>query len=326
MLTLFLAGARDQRLVRIDGDDADLRIVGRCGRPSGGEVERLAEQHDQVGAANEIGEGAERGVGDAARAFHDDGGHAGRGFEVFQHGAARNAGKLRAGDDERPRGAGDGVEDVVRGGGGERNMRARVRLRPRHCALVDPRVQQVRRQADMHRSRPPCGRDADGLGDVMAERFGRRCRPRRLGDGLGHVGLAQLLEAAAAELPGRGVAGQQHHRQFRAERGEQRADRVGVSRPAGDQCDAGLSGEAAVGVRHVHRSGLVAHMDEVEAGIEGGVEDRHDVIAGQREDAARAEPAQRLGDDVGASQHGHVALSVAVNLEGASTGCQRTPA
>ena len=36
----------------------------------------------------EIGEGAERGVGDAARAFHDDGGRAGRGFELCEQRAA----------------------------------------------------------------------------------------------------------------------------------------------------------------------------------------------------------------------------------------------
>jgi hypothetical protein len=29
----------------------------------------------------------------------------------------------------------------------------------------------------------------------------------------------------------------------------------------------------------------VPDVDEVEAGIEGGVEDRHDVVAGQRKDA-----------------------------------------
>ena len=65
-----------------------VRIERRAGRPLGGEVERLAEQHDQVGAPDQIGERAERGVGDAARAFHDDGGRAGRGFESGQQCAA----------------------------------------------------------------------------------------------------------------------------------------------------------------------------------------------------------------------------------------------
>ena len=42
--------------VRIDGDDAYCRIELRRGRPFDGEIERLAEQHDQVGALCEIGE------------------------------------------------------------------------------------------------------------------------------------------------------------------------------------------------------------------------------------------------------------------------------
>ena len=64
----------------------------------------------------------------------------------------------------------------------------------------------------------------------------------------------------------------------------------------------GFAGEAAVRVGHVHGGRLVAHVDEIEAGIERGVEDRHDVIAGQREHAPAAEALQRSGDDVGAAQ------------------------
>ena len=99
----------------------------------------------------------------------------------------------------------------------------------------------------------------------------------------------------------------QHHRRFRAERGEERADRVGVAGAAGDQRDAGLAGQAAVGVGHVDGGGLVADMDEIEIGVERRVEDRHDVVAGQREHAVAAEALQRSGNDVGAAQRlGHV--------------------
>ena len=85
---LFRPGALDHGVVRIDRDHAHIRIERRARRPFGGEVERLAEQHDQVGAPDEVGEGAERGVGDAARALHDDGRGAGRGFELSEQGAA----------------------------------------------------------------------------------------------------------------------------------------------------------------------------------------------------------------------------------------------
>ena len=137
-------------------------------------------------------------------------------------------------------------------------------------------------------SRPSAGRGVRG--------------PRRLGHRRRHVGLAQLLETAAAELPGRGMTGQQHHRRFRAERREQRADGVGVAGSAGHQRNAGLAGEPAVGVRHVDRGGLVAHMHEIETGVERGVEDRHDVVARKREDAPAPQALERAGDDVGAAQ------------------------
>ncbi len=131
-------------------------------------------------------------------------------------------------------------------------------------------------------------------------------RPGRLGDRRRHLGLADFLEAAAPELPGRGVAGQQHHRRFRAERGEQRADRIGVAGPAGDERDAGLAGEPAPRISHVDRSRLVAHMHEIEIGLERGIEDRHDVIAGKREHTPAAEASERLRNDVGASKRlGH---------------------
>ena len=155
----------------------------------------------------------------------------------------------------------------------------------------------------------------DRLADVAAERCGRARRPRRLGHRRRHVGLAKLLEAAAAELPGRGVTRQQHHRRFRAERGEQRADRVGVARAAGHQRDAGLAGQAAVGVGHVDGGGLVADVDEIEIGVERRIEDRHDVVAGEREHAAAAEPLERSGHDVGAAQRlAHAGFSVPANL------------
>ena len=88
---------------------------------------------------------------------------------------------------------------------------------------------------------------------------------------------------------------------FEAERGEEGADRVGVAGTAGDERDAGFAGQAAVGVGHVDGCGLVADMDEIEIGVERRVEDRHDVVAGQREHAVAAEPLKRSGNDVGAA-------------------------
>ena len=106
------------------------------------------------------------------------------------------------------------------------------------------------------------------------------------------------------------MAGQQHHRRFRAERGEQRADGIGVAGPAGHERDAGFAGQPPVRVGHVDGGGLVADVDEIEAGVERGVEDRHDVVAGEREHALAAEALERLGYDVGAAQRlAHIGFS-----------------
>jgi hypothetical protein len=74
-----------------------------------------------------------------------------------------------------------------------------------------------------------------------------------------------------------------------------------VTGSAGDQGNAGFAGQAAMGVGHVHGGGFVPHVNEVDARIQRGIEDRHDVVAGQREDTSAAETAKRTSDDVGAA-------------------------
>jgi hypothetical protein len=56
-----------------------------------------------------------------------------------------------------------------------------------------------------------------------------------------------------------------------------------------------------MGVGHVHGGGFVPHVNEVDARIQRGIEDRHDVVAGQREDTPATETAKRTSDDVGAA-------------------------
>ena len=56
-----------------------------------------------------------------------------------------------------------------------------------------------------------------------------------------------------------------------------------------------------MGVGHVHGGGFVPHVNKVDTRIQRGVEDRHDVVAGQREDAPAADAAKRTSDDVGAA-------------------------
>ena len=290
-----------------------------------GEIQRLAQQDDQVGAFRHVGEGAERRVVEAARAFDDAGRHLQRCFQLRQQLASAAVGQLRPGDQQRPSGA---CQD--------RQHRVCCRIVQRHwfggeCAGVGPAdriagdacIQQIGWQAEMHRPGPSGFGDAQRLRDILAQAFRIGGGPRRFADRRGHFRLAQFLETAAAELVGFGVAGQQHQRQFLAKRGEQRGDRVGVAGTAGDHGDAGLAGQPAVRVGHVHRGGFVPRVHQVEPCVQCGIEQRHDVVAGQREDALIAGVFQRAHDDVGAAKglgHAEVSRVLIVGVRTAGSG------
>jgi hypothetical protein len=72
-----------------------------------------------------------------------------------------------------------------------------------------------------------------------------------------------------------------------------------MTRPPGDQGDAGFARQAAMGIGHVHGGGFVPDVNEVDAGVERSVENGHNVVAGKREDALAASPVKRTSDDVG---------------------------
>ena len=153
----------------------------------------------------------------------------------------------------------------------------------------------------MHRARPARTRDADRLRHIGAERRRRRRGPRRLRHRRRHLGLAQFLKAAAPKLVGLGVARQQHQRRFLALRRHQCGGGVGMARAAGDHGDARLAGQPSPGVGHVHRRRLMPRVHQPLPRIDRRVEQRHDVVAGQREDRVVAGAFQRAHDDVGAA-------------------------
>ena len=78
----------------------------------------------------------------------------------------------------------------------------------------------------------------------------------------------------------------------------ERPERVGKARGGGHERNAHLPGQLGEGVRHEHRGGLVAGVDDLDPGIDAGIEDRHDLVAGQAEDAPHAGLRQRLHQDV----------------------------
>src|SRR5207237_8165698 len=77
---------------------------------------------------------------------------------------------------------------------------------------------------------------------------------------------------------------------------------IRVAGAAGHERDAGLAGNAGPRVGHMDARGFVARVDELEAGVERGVENGHDVVAREREDALHAHAAKRGGERVGAAR------------------------
>jgi hypothetical protein len=52
-----------------------------------------------------------------------------------------------------------------------------------------------------------------------------------------------------------------------------------VSRPASHQRRAGLARKPRPGIRHVNGRRFVAHVDQLDAGVDRGIEHRHHVVA-----------------------------------------------
>ena len=97
------------------------------------------------------------------------------------------------------------------------------------------------------------------------------------------------------------MAREQHHGRLVREGRIERADGIGMTRSTRHHRNAGLARETPPRVGHMYGRRLVAHVDQLELRLERGVEDRHDMIAGEREDLLRPKLLQRARDDVRAS-------------------------
>jgi hypothetical protein len=174
------------------------------------EVDRLAQADDQVRFCQGPEKIAERGVFQAARAFH-------------RH-------------DRRSHGVGQAREDLARPGrvqrwaGQDQWSLRRIERRPdrRDVALgrghrLGPqahlrrkcfgrlRLEHVERERQMHGPRTPGERGAQRARRVAPQRGRRGGAKRQLGHGGRHLGLRQLLEGAPAVLRDRRGAGEQQH-------------------------------------------------------------------------------------------------------------------
>ena len=65
--------------------------------------------------------------------------------------------------------------------------------------------------------------------------------------------------------------------------------------------DARFSRDASIGVRHMHGRAFMPDVQQIELTVDRGIEQRHDVVAGQREDGRVTGSFQCLDYDVGAA-------------------------
>ena len=153
----------------------------------------------------------------------------------------------------------------------------------RRLIVWNRRLQDVEGQRDMDGSGPSGPGYAEGAGDIVPEPSGTAGCPRGLGDLSGHVGLGHLLESSASEVGQRGVPAEQDDRRLGGRRYVQGSQRVGEPRAGGDQGHSRLAGQPAPRVGGVYGRSLVPEVDQVGPGVDRGVEDRHYLVAGQRE-------------------------------------------
>jgi hypothetical protein len=169
-VALLVCGALDQRRLGIDRDQPHAGIECRTRRPLRCEVQGLAEQHDQIDAPDQIRKRPERGVGDAARALHDHDRCLGRDFQSVDEFASADARQLRTREDDRTFGSRDGLEYGV-GNRLRERLHGRAgsrRVRPDDGVTFDPLFEQIGRQAQVNRARPPGRGDLDCLAEIVS--------------------------------------------------------------------------------------------------------------------------------------------------------------
>jgi hypothetical protein len=60
-----------------------------------------------------------------------------------------------------------------------------------------------------------------------------------------------------------------------------------------------LVSQASPSIGHVNRGGFVPHVGQLDLCIQDGIEDGHDMVAGEREYPFATEAIERLGNDIG---------------------------
>ncbi len=199
-----------------------------------------------------------------------------------------------AGDDDRALG-----RDQSRGDFRDR-ARVGAALQPRGLLVVerpaDLLAQQVGREFDQHRARPPVLDLGEGAAQCLDGGMGHR----HLLDPFGDVAEVERgVEVRADLVDVARVAGRQHH--------DRAGIAIGLRDPAKGVLGAGAvlhrkdadlvaGGDLGDRVAHVQPDPLLAHHDRADVGLGGGLDDRVDRVADQKLDPFAL---QDFGDGVG---------------------------
>ena len=164
-------------------------------------------------------------------------------------------------------------------------------------------LQDVHRQAEVHRARRPRGKPALRHPERGAHQPGHlprmpgHLRPAREGPGQAH--LVHLLEGPLSGAGQGGVSAEQQQGRLPGPGHGQGAQGVGVTGPRRDEGHPHLAGQAGPPVRHVHGGALVPGVDDPDPGPVQGLVEREHLVPGEAEHPAHAGPGQRPGHGPG---------------------------
>ena len=265
-------------------------------------VKALAEQQHHVGFPEFPGRAVQRAVGvpeaqgmqvvdEAPGLLDGEDGRAGGLGKSLKLGRLHGVAGRVAHDDHRTLGVGEEVGRLL----DER----RVTLRSPHVAvflgqvrgkilLADGGLLEVDGQGQVDRAGSAAHCGAEGGSDEFRDAVLFVDQPRPLRNGSRHGDLVDFLEGCLTLFGEFGASGNENDGAFGGIDGRQAGDGVGEAGAAGEQGDGGLAGDAGVAIGHVHGRALVAGVDELDALIGSGVDQRQNGVAHDGENLLHA--------------------------------------
>ena len=171
--------------------------------------------------------------------------------------------------------------------------------------------QHVLGQGDHDGTRPSRGGDGKGARDQFGNAAGIVDLDHPFRDRTEEGAEIDLLEGFAVLYPARHLADEQDHRYRILCRNVDAGRGIGRAGPAGDEADAGLSGQPAMTVGHHRRAAFLAAHDGIDAGIVQRIEHGEVGFARHAIEPVDAVRFQRVDDKLSAGSHFRLLLSSA---------------